>query len=120
MKYKNHLAFLDREIASLGTGLHLDFESLQRVMGGPGTREADDACRVFAATLEWPLMSDAVRAEVCCRLACGRWWCADMGEVEIGPEEDGQWMLEQLLIDYWLDAGREEWIFHSFVERKPE
>jgi hypothetical protein len=115
MRYGDHIPFFEREIERLGTKpFDLAFGSFLEVLGlRGGSREADAACRVFAETLEWPPLSERVRLELCMRLACAKWWCAECKDGE--PEETGKEFLESVLISYWRDVGRTDWLHENFV-----
>ena len=116
--YGDYLPFLDREIARIGKGpLLLSFPEALQVLAHPGTAEADAACRVFAATLDWPPMTEGVRLEVCLRLACLRWWCALPEIRRQNDEDEGPESLASVLIEYWRDVGRADWLFDAFVKR---
>jgi hypothetical protein len=119
MTYGDHIRFLDLEIANVGAGLHLDFGSFVRVLADRvGSAQADEACLSFAASLEWPPMSDEVRFEVCLRLSCARAWCAALGEVDVEAEESGRELLENLTTVYWRDGGRVDWLWPTFVKEE--
>jgi len=44
------------------------YEQALAAISDHGDIQADDACRVFSKTLDWPEMEDCVRLEVCLRL----------------------------------------------------
>jgi hypothetical protein len=115
--YEEHIPFFDREIERVGKPpFHLSAGSFLAVLAQEhGSREADAACRVFAATLEWPEMTEPVRLEVNLRLACARWWCTVVPDGEVSEEEPGPLFLERLLIEYWQDVGRKDWIYESIL-----
>lgn len=53
--------------------IHVPLPSLLGILEGPGTVDADMACRDFAATGQWPQLSEPIRLEVVLRLCCLRW-----------------------------------------------
>jgi len=117
MTYEDHIAFLDREIRKLSAvSLSISFRSFLEVLDQQGLDEADAACRVFAATLEWPKMSDLCHFEICARLSAVKLYCKSMAN-EDPLDSDGKAFLESLLIEWWRDVGRVEWIHYYFVER---
>jgi hypothetical protein len=63
-------------------------------------RLADDACRTFATSLFWPVMSDEVRAQVHCRLSLAERFARSMSRRAL-PNESGVRTLEFLLIELW-------------------
>jgi hypothetical protein len=123
--YLEHRGFFERELASLGAKpLHLDIRTFLSALGPvdyPHMDEANDACRTFARTLVWPPLTDPLRLEVCLRLDCARWYCdqavrrGQQEEDEGLSEEDGREFLESLLIEYWLDVGRSDWLWENYV-----
>jgi hypothetical protein len=114
MRYKDHLPFFDGEIATLGQRpFNLPFRTLFEVLRSNGSQEADEACRVFASTLTWPQVSDAVRFELCMRLSCARWWCTELTDDDTYGEP-GREFLESLLIEYWRDVGRQDWLHENY------
>jgi hypothetical protein len=120
MTYGDHIDFFDREIAALGQRpMALTLPQIIHALDTDGAAETDAACRAFAAALEWPPMADDVRLQVCLRLHCARWWCVDMAE-EDADGETGKGFLESLLIEYWRDVGRVDWIHAHFVKEWAE
>jgi hypothetical protein len=118
MTWSAHVDFFQREIDRLSQQpFALDFQSFLEAMGLDGVSETDAAIRVFARTLDWPPVSDRVRFEICLRLSCARWYCADMvGHGAEDDEEDGTEFLESLLIEYWRDVGRTDWLYATFIQ----
>jgi hypothetical protein len=113
--YNDHIRFFEQELQRVGKPpFDLSAQSFLQVLEQEPTREADDACRVFAATLEWPPLREAVRLEVCLRLACARDWCEAVTGAPGDDEEDGRQFLEELLTEYWRDYQR-EWLGKRFV-----
>jgi len=107
--YGEHLAFVRGEIDRLGgPPLGLSFRSFLEAMAR-STEEGDDACRVFAVTLHWPPLSEPLRMEVCCRLACAEEWLEYCDWQDVPEDETGSALLESLLIDYWRDVGQWNW-----------
>ena len=120
MLYGQHVAFFDKEIDRLGSApFDLSFRSFLAALAHDGMEEADAACRVFAATLDWPPVSDRVRLELCMRLACARWWCTEVAEHD-SEEELGSAFLESVLIEYWRDVGRLDWLYENYCLRPGE
>jgi len=118
MSWNAHIDFFEREIERLSREpFALGFQSFLEALGLDGVSETDAAIHVFARTLEWPQFSDRIRFEICLRLSCARWYCADMvaSEGEAG-DEHGTEFLESLLIEYWRDTGRSEWLYRTFVQ----
>lgn len=114
MLYGEHRRFFDREIERLGQPpFDLSIRSFLEVLGRAGSEEADAACRVFAATLEWPRVPEHVRMELCLRLACARWWCTEVEGLET-EDEVGKAFLESILIGYWRDVGRVDWLWENY------
>jgi hypothetical protein len=64
-------------------------------------------------------MTNAVRLEVCLRLHCARWWCLCV-EDEDAEGETGKELIASLLIEYWHDVGRVNWIHGSLVKEWAE
>ncbi len=118
--YNDHVPFFEKELARLGsTPVVLLPQSILAVMGaGVGSREVDKACRVFAATLEWPPLTEQVRLEVYLRLLCAKWWCEDMTGAEGDCAENGEEFLTELLIDYWQDVALENLLWDALVKKR--
>lgn len=108
--YQEHVRFLQRELEGLGKPFGLALLPLLRVMGAAPSLEADVACRVFAATLQWPPLTDATRLEVGLRLLCAIEWCEERIPVDGDCSENGSDFLAQVLIDYWQDFERGHWL----------
>lgn len=76
----------------------------------------EDAIRVFAATRHWPVLTERERFAVCLRLEFGKEYCAGFG-ASMGEEEEHPIdFVESLLIEYWLDVGRGNWMYERFVQ----
>ena len=104
MQYREQIPFFRRELAQLGRPFpNLSFESFRQVMARAPTPEADEACRAFAATLEWPPLSEDTRLEVCFRLLVWIEWLEAYAGEEPFPGEDGKIELASALISYWRD-----------------
>ena len=115
MTYAEHIAFFDRELEALGRKpFDLAFRSFVEALAHSGLEDADEACRFFASKLFWPPVSDRVRLELCMRLACAQWWCKANADAE--PEEEGKEFLESVLIEYWRDVGRRDWLLENFCD----
>jgi hypothetical protein len=125
MTYSDRLEFFDREIVALGRQtMELTLPQIIAAFDTSGSKEADAVCKYFADKITWPEgMSPSVRLEVCLRLHCARWWCLKMDEKESDSEAEGQNLkefLEDLLIEYWHDVGRVDWIHDHFVKEWAE
>ena len=120
MTYGDHLPLIDEELRRLGQPqMKLDLAMILGALSRQGAREADDACRVFAATLAWPPVADSVRFELCLRLQCARWY-VDTIRDESPEGQTGSELLESVLIEYWRDVGRVDWIYDRFVKHWAE
>jgi len=111
---KPMIGLFERQIEALGSApLSLRFKEIFEVLVTHAAPETDKACRAFAKTLQWPAeMSDRVRFGICLRLECAREYCERMakGEERDEPMRERQdKFINGLLIDYWYEAGREEW-----------
>lgn len=123
MTYGDRLAFFDKEIAFLGRQtMALTLPQIIAAFDMRGSKEADAACKHFAEKLAWPEdMSGPVRLEACLRLHCARWWCLKMDENHSEAEDENlKVFLEELLIEYWHDVGRVDWIHDHFVQEWAE
>ncbi len=79
-------------------------------------RAADAACRRFATSNEWPMMEDAVLAQVHLRLEAALDLCRGMSRESAQPiQADEQATLEMMLVGYWHDQGPgwAQWKFGS-------
>lgn len=110
--FSDWIPILKLEIAKVGAPpFALSFVEMMQVLGSLGTSQVDDACRQFVSGQGWPPLSDAQRLEVCARLDCAIEWCEVCGEGLIEQHQNSkQSSLENILIDYWLEAGREKWL----------
>jgi hypothetical protein len=105
------IALWDAELARLSTPEpRVSLPVILGILQGPGSEAADSACSLFAATLAWPPLEDPVRLEVLFRLCCARWYCSVMPEHELEQDETPGAFAESVLIEYWRDAGREDWV----------
>ena len=87
------------------------YEQALAAISDHGDIQADDACRVFSKTLDWPEMEDCVRLEVCLRLECAAWSCSQFADFDAEPAEwSGSNLLTDLLIEYWHEGGRRDWL----------
>lgn len=121
MTFGDHVEFFDRELVALGRKpMALTLPQIIAALDTNGSPDADTACTVFAETLTWPNgMTDTTRLEVCLRLQCARWYCIDLEDAE-DDGDDGKKFLESLLIEYWHDVGRVDWIHEHFVKEWAE
>jgi len=107
--YGDHLRFVRHEVDRLGDRpLGLSFRSFLEGLARQSD-EGDDACRVFAVTLEWPPLSEHLRLEVLCRLSAAEEWLEHCSEHEVPEDESGLEFLESLLIEYWRDVAPWNW-----------
>jgi hypothetical protein len=105
--YAEMAVYFEREIAQLGGApFALSFRAIQQALL-QRTLEGDAACLAFFSTRQWPTLSEPVRMEICCRLACAAEWCRACGE-DI-QEDDAPDFLHSLLIEYWQDVGQWNW-----------
>lgn len=118
MTYADYVALFDREIDRLGGNpCLLGYREILQELSRRGLNpEVDDAIRVFAVTREWPAMTESERFAACLRLEQGKWYCAPHGTDEVPSDETQIEFLESLLIDYWLDVGRGNWMYERFVQ----
>lgn len=79
---------------------------------------ADQACREFAATREWPTMENDIRAQVFLRVHCAIERCECRDALVLQPPEEFRETLELLLVDLWHKQGR-EWATRVFLKRGP-
>jgi hypothetical protein len=120
MTYGDHIPMFQRELERLGRPtMALTIDAVIGALARQGSAEADAACRVYAATLEWPPVADSVRLELCLRLTCALWWL-DIARDENPEGETGSELLESVLIEYWRDVGRVDWIHDRFVQHWAE
>ena len=116
MLYGRHVAFLDREIHLLGgAGFALSFTEIDGILATRNSKETDAICKQFAQTLHWPELSEKTRFEICLRLSCARSWCLHLGDCD-SEDQTGQEFLESILVEYWNDVGREDWIYDRYVK----
>lgn len=109
----DHVAFFTSELDTLGNKpFRLRFAEFLEVLRYRKFHEADAACRVFAATLQWPAVQEKTRLELCMRLDCARWYCEEHPDMEL--DQRGQEFLEDLLVDYWIDEGKRNWIHDNY------
>lgn len=113
--YRDFLPFLKRELAQLeGGDLRLSAEIILNVLSENGSDLADAAVRQYVATLIWPPVTDGVRFELCLRLRVAIWWIETLHDTS----SDGEPLpvfLEEIMIGYWRDVGRTDWILNHFV-----
>jgi hypothetical protein len=108
--------FFEDQIERLGVPFVVSFATAKRVLSRCTNSDVDEVCRAFAQTGMWPAMSDEARFEVCLRLDCARAWCVLCGSAKVDPRDECEPdFLKELLLDYWNDGGRAEWIRESFV-----
>lgn len=114
MKILVYLPEIEAELERLGGSLDASIHHLLACLESDGSNEADFACQVFSNTGSWPLLEPRVRLEVCLRLACAAWYCRDNSEQEREDETRSEF-LESLLVEYWNDVGKTDWLYESFV-----
>jgi len=110
------ITVFETEIDRLGGRIDASMRDLLDCLGRQGSKEADAACLFFAAKREWPPLPPKVKLEICLRLACAAWYC----RVEFGQDREDETereFLESLLIEYWLDVGRADWLYEAFVRK---
>ena len=95
--------------------VRLRFQQLMPMLRHEGTAEADAALRAFAQGLPWPLLPDLVRVELCLRLSFGLWHLRGLAAE---PHEGASLSatIESVLIDYWRDTGRVDWLYEVLVK----
>lgn len=79
-------------------------------------RAADQACREYISTRQWPSVENVVRAQLHLRVECAEDLCRGMIAESIPEETDEDGLLESLLIEYWRDRGP-EWARSKFEEQ---
>lgn len=114
--YGDHIPFFEREIATLGSKpFNLSFGQLFAALGSETLLLGDEACRIFASTLQWPEVADIVRFDLCMRLDCARCYCqASPGLEACEEEQSGRELLESILIEYWHDVGKRDWLYENY------
>ena len=115
MSILNYLPIIETEQAKLGSKLDASIHDLLSCLHSDGSGEADFACRIFGTTGVWPLLEPRVRLEVCLRLACAAWYCKANSDQE-REDETKEEFLDSLLIEYWNDVGKADWLYESFVQ----
>lgn len=96
--------------------LQISAESILEVMAAEGTAAADAAVRAYSATLHWPPVPDPVRFELCLRLRVAIWWVETLSDTDADGEQLPDF-LTQILIDYWRDVGRTDWLLNELIYR---
>jgi len=114
--HRDHIQFFAREIQMLGSGpMNLSYMEALEALANDGLPETEAACRVFSETLKWPAMTNRIRFEVCLRLECARWYCTEFSDAD---EEDEEWsgseFLQDLLVEYWHEAGHWDWLRENY------
>jgi hypothetical protein len=114
--FADYIPVFQRELDRLSREpVTLKFPALLALLGHEGTEAADSACRAFAATQQWPPVSDLVRVELCLRLSCALWWLTELRAADL-EEESLPTIAESVLIEYWRDVGRVDWLYARFVK----
>jgi hypothetical protein len=116
--YQPMIRLFERQIEALGTApfAQLSFREMFEVLVTHAAPAADKACRVFARTLQWPRLSDRLRFGICFRLECAREYCESASKTEDQDEplrERQDKLIQELLVAYWYEAGREEWFMEQ-------
>jgi len=66
-------------------------------------------------------MTIRIRFEVCLRLECARWYCTEFSDAN---EEDEEWsgseFLQDLLVEYWHEAGHWDWLRENYFLSRAE
>jgi hypothetical protein len=85
-------------------------EILEALSGDASSDEIDAACRLLAKTGTVPDgLPDSIKWQLACRVRCCRWYCHDQTGMSAMGESAGHLLLS-LLIEYWDDVGRFDWI----------
>lgn len=110
------LPFLYKELDQLAREeLTLSAEEVLQVLKNRGSDEGDAAVREYASTLVWPPLEDRLRFEICLRLRVAIWWTETVADAD--PEgTELQALLEDTMIGYWRDEGKEDWIYNHLVD----
>jgi hypothetical protein len=53
------------------------------------------------------------------RLSCAKWWCKECEGLDAADEE-GKEFLESVLIDYWRNEGRLDWLQENYCLTEQE
>jgi len=116
--YKDFLPFLKRELEQLESKkLNLSVESILDVLSKRGSDSADNAVQEYGSSLMWPEISDPVRFEICLRMRVAIWWIESLHEDTSNDGEPLQVFLTDVLINYWRDVGRTDWISNHLVNQ---
>lgn len=121
MNHADFLGIFQRELDRLGGNLEgISIRDLLLALEKDGSRRVDLACKIFAATRSWPPLSGAERIQVVLRLSCAAWYCDDMLAKD-GDDNFDDTLLsfaESVLIDYWRDNGRRDWLREAFADKE--
>ena len=113
------LAFYDEQMRCVARAVSpavvFDVLSLNNMLRA---KKVEDAIRYFCSAKSWPAnLEDDVMFELYLRLACARWYC-DLPVFETVSDEAGEigFEIEESLINYWNDVGREDFL-HDVIEK---
>ena len=108
--YDEWHAFFLGEVEKIGGGpWRMSFLEIRETLVRK-SNTLDPKIRVFAATRSWPPRTEPERLEACARLACAIEWCETLMTLTDASEPLTPKALESVLIEYWLDVGRETWL----------
>lgn len=97
-----------------GHELRLSWQTAFERVSGVYSPWTDRAVRSYISMREWPILEDTDRFELLLRLQCARWYCADMRSRDPLAEglvgENFGATVESLLIEYWQDVGRVDFL----------
>lgn len=113
--YRQWRQILEQELEELGgRPFLLPFRAMCRGLM-QDSRTVDEAVRVFAITRLWPPLAELDRLEVCCRLACVLEWLSIPDSEDENEERDDRVFVEDLMIEYWRDAGQWNWVYDELI-----
>jgi hypothetical protein len=122
MKIRDMISFYDAQIREVGKR-KFTAEKMLDALATPINcgKQADDACSYFARNKEWEELDDDTACEVCLRLACARWYCDTPHFAGVDDETNDIYdQIEDMLIAYWNDTGKEDWIIEGILGLKGE
>ena len=114
--YRDFLPFLRREIALLEQSrFELTFHQMHRVLAGDFADHTDAVIREFLPELVWPHLEDHIRFELCLRLSLAVYWIEQLLP-DYETDETLTEFLDSTLIEYWLDDGRNRWMWEHYID----